>query len=281
MLRWRIGNVTVTSVLESESATIGEILLPEVDGAALRSIEWLPSRCVDEQGCMVLAIQSFLVESCGRKILVDTCVGNDKERPLPEWHLRSGPYLDRLREAGAERESVDLVLCTHLHIDHVGWNTMLMDDAWVPTFPAARYLFGREEWDHWKDQPEEFGPVISDSVRPIVDAGLADLVETDHRLTDEINLEPTPGHTPGHVSVRIKSQGEEAVISGDIMHHPSQIAHPDWSVTLDHDKDMSARSRRGVLESCADKEVLLIGSHFVAPTAGHVVRDGDAYRWQC
>jgi glyoxylase-like metal-dependent hydrolase (beta-lactamase superfamily II) len=155
---------------------------------------------------------------------------------------------------------------------------MRVGDGWAPTFPNARYLFARKEWEYWKDQPEEFGPVITDSVRPIVDAGLADLVDTDHELTDEVWLEPTPGHTPGHVSVRIRSAGEEAVITGDMIHHPCQIAQPSWSAAVDHDAELGRKTRRGFLERSAGTPVLVIGTHFAAPGAGRIVRDGDAYR---
>ncbi len=278
MLRWKVGDVTITCVVESQNSEIGDLLFPEVGTDTLAAIPWLKPHFLDAHGKMLLSIQAFVVESCGRRILVDTCVGNDKERPLPDWNLRSGPFLQDLAGAGAARESIDTVLCTHLHIDHVGWNTMLVGGKWVPTFPNARYLFGRVEWEFWKEQPEEYGPVITDSVRPIVDAGLADLVETDFRLTDEIQLESTPGHTPGHVSVRIRSRGEEAVISGDLMHHPCQIANPDWSPVLDHDVAQSRTTRRSFLEGCAGRPVLMIGTHFAAPTAGRVVRAGDGYR---
>lgn len=278
MLSWKIGDVTITCVVESQSSEIGDLLFPEVGRETLESIAWLRPHFLDADGKMLLSIQAFVVESRGRRILVDTCVGNDKERPLPDWNHRSGPFLQDLARAGAARESIDTVLCTHLHIDHVGWNTMLVGGKWTATFPNARYLFGRVEWEFWKEQPEEYGPVITDSVRPIVEAGLADMVETDHRLTDEIQLEPTPGHTPGHVSVRIRSRGQEAVISGDLMHHPCQIAHPEWSPVLDHDIAQSRATRRAFLERYASRPVLVIGTHFAAPTAGRVVHDGDGFR---
>ncbi len=278
MLRWQIGDVVVTRVIESENSAIGDLLLPQATPEALAAIPWLAPPFLDARGALVFSFQAFLVESGGRRILVDTCVGNDKERPLPEWNKRSGPFLDDLARAGGPRESIDLVVCTHLHIDHMGWNTTLAAGRWVPTFPNARYIFVRGEWEHWKDAPEDLGPVITDSVRPIVDAGMADLVEPDLLLTDEVRLEPTPGHTPAHVSVRICSGGEEAVITGDVMHHPCQIARPDWSVVVDHDQDQSRATRRALLEGCAERGALLIGTHFPAPTAGHVVRDGASYR---
>jgi len=278
MLRWKIGDVSVTRVVDDEISSIGALLLPQATPEILRPIPWM-SPFLDDEGQLTLSIHTLVVESRGRRFLVDTCLGNDKERPIvPEWHLRSTSFLSDLAAAGAPRESIDLVLCTHLHLDHVGWNTIRVGDRWVPTFPNARYLFARKEWEFWKDQPEELGPAITDSVRPIVDAGLADLVETDHALTDEVRLEPTPGHTPGHVSVRIRSAGEEAVITGDMMHHPCQIAHPEWSTVLDHNADDSQRTRRDFLARCAQKPVLVIGTHFATPTAGRIVRDGDAYR---
>ena len=175
-------------------------------------------------------------------------------------------------------EDVDYVLCTHMHVDHVGWNTRLVDGRWEPTFPNARYLFAEKEWRHWSREPQEYGPVVEDSVQPIFDRGLADLVSETHRVTDEITLEPTPGHTPGHVSVHITSRGEEAVITGDMIHHPCQIAHPHWSSSADVDPFVSATTRDHFLQRYADRPVLIIGTHFAAPTAGRIVHDGDSYR---
>jgi glyoxylase-like metal-dependent hydrolase (beta-lactamase superfamily II) len=186
---------------------------------------------------MLLSIHALLVESQGRRIIVDTCLGNDKERLVEGWGMRSGPFLSDIAEAGFPRERIDTVMCTHLHVDHVGWNTMLVDGEWVPTFPNADYLFAKPEWDYWsRHEQEEYGPVVQDSVRPIVDAGLARLVDMDHRLTSEIWFEPTPGHTPGHVSVRISSNGEDAVITGDMTHHPCQLARPEWAAKVDFDQ---------------------------------------------
>jgi glyoxylase-like metal-dependent hydrolase (beta-lactamase superfamily II) len=157
---------------------------------------------------------------------------------------------------------------------------MLVDDRWVPTFPNARYLMGRVEYAHWtsQDEREDMTAILADSVAPVWDAGLVDLVETDHRICDEISLVPTLGHTPGHVSVRISSRGEEALITGDFIHHPCQMAHPEWSSTADDDPHRAEHTRRDVFARLAGTPVLLIGTHFVAPTAGRVVRDGDAFR---
>ncbi len=278
MLRWKVGDVTITRVVEVVTSSIGRFVLPEATPDAVRSIPWLAPHFLDADGKLILSVHSLVIEAGGARIIVDTCIGNDKERSLPVWDHMSGPFLQDLEEAGAPRESIDFVLCTHLHVDHVGWNTMLVDGKWVPTFPNARYLFARSEWEYWKDQPEDFGPVVTDSVRPIVDAGLADLVETDHKLCDEIWLEPTPGHTPGHVSVRIRSADEDAVITGDMIHHPCQIARPEWSSAVDWDPDRSRETRLAFLKRYAERPVLVIGTHFATPTAGRIIRDGDGYR---
>jgi glyoxylase-like metal-dependent hydrolase (beta-lactamase superfamily II) len=214
-------------------------------------------------------------------MIVDTCLGNDKEnRRIPHWNNRSGPFLHDLAEAGFPPDSIDTVLCTHLHVDHVGWNTKLVDGKWVPTFPNARYLMGKVEYDHWltATSREDMKHVMADSVIPIVEAGRATLVETDHRICPEISLIPTVGHTPGHVSVMIESRGETALITGDFMHHPCQIAHPEWDTLADSDAEQGIRTRRIMFERLADTPCLVIGTHFAGATAGRIVRDGDGYR---
>ena len=278
MLKWKIGKVTVTRILETEAPTSSRFLFGRRKEEVL-SIDWLRPHFVNEQGHMILSIHALIIESQDKRIIVDTCLGNDKARNIQDWNMRQGPFLEDLAQAGLERERIDMVMCTHLHVDHVGWNTMKVNDNWVPTFPNATYLFARQEWAYWsKHEQEEFGPVIEDSVRPIVEAGLAELVEMDHRLTEEVWLEPTPGHTPGHVSVRIRSEGEEAVITGDMTHHPCQMAHPDWAANVDVDPAQSTATRRAFYARYADQPVLIIGTHFASPTAGKLKRDGEAYR---
>ncbi len=187
-------------------------------------------------------------------------------------------FLQRLTVDGFSPERFDTVLCTHMHVDHVGWNTRLVNDRWEPTFTSARYLYNSTEWAHWKVEPQDYGPVIEDSVQPIIDAGLADFVSADHQVCPEVQLESTPGHTPGHVSIHIRSRGEEAVITGDMIHHPCQIAHADWSTTADVDPVLAADTRAQFLARYADRPVLVLGTHFATPTAGKLVRDGDRYR---
>jgi glyoxylase-like metal-dependent hydrolase (beta-lactamase superfamily II) len=282
MSGWKIGDVSVAPVIELDLPTTADFILPDATPENLRPhLDWLGPHFVDEEGQLLMVVQALLVESKGRKIIVDTCIGNDKERPIPGWGHMNTPFLRNIEEAGFPRESVDLVVCTHLHVDHVGWNTMLVNGQWVPTFPNARYLITRPEWDFWSQQEEQaFGDVMGDSVKPIFDARLADLVDTDHKVTEEVRLEPTPGHTPGHCSVRISSSGQDAIITGDLMHHPSQCAHPDWCSIADTDRNQARRTRRRFLERYADGPVLAIGTHFGRPTAGHVRRDGDAWRFE-
>jgi len=226
-------------------------------------------------------VHALLVESQGQRIVVDTCVGNDKNLPaMKAWHKKQGgSFLADLAAAGFPPDAIDTVLCTHLHVDHVGWNTRLEEGRWVPTFPNARHLWNEAEYDYWSTLDDrEFGDVIGESVIPVYEAGLVDLVSEDHAVTDEVSLEPTPGHTPGHVSVHIRSRGEQAVITGDLIHHPAQIARPGWRSRADWDGAMGEATRRSFLERYADEPVLIIGTHFAAPTAGHLVRDGDSYR---
>ena len=278
-LRWRIGDVTVTRVVELTSASIGNYILPQARPELVDSLPWLaPFTNADRK--LVMSFHSLVVQCRDETFVVDTCIGNDKVRNYPRWNRMQSSFLGDFADAGFAVDAVDAVLCTHMHVDHVGWNTRLVDGQWQPTFTAARYLYARDEWAHWRetDQSEEYGPVIEDSVQPIFDAGLADLVDGDHEVSDEVRLEPTPGHTPGHVSVHITSRGEEAIITGDAIHHPCQIAHPEWSSTADTDQAASAVTRRGLLERYADRPVLVIGTHFAGPSAGRVVRDGDAFR---
>jgi glyoxylase-like metal-dependent hydrolase (beta-lactamase superfamily II) len=280
-MKWRIGKVTVTKIVELEATGGSRFLLPQATREAVLPIAWLFPHFADEAGRLKMSIHALVIETPTRRIIVDTCLGNDKEnRPIPGWNRLQTRFLADLAAAGYPRERIDTVLCTHLHVDHVGWNTMLRDGRWVPTFPHARYLFGRVEFAHWAEEGgrADMAAVLADSVRPIVDAGLADFVETDHRVCEEVDLVPTAGHTPGHVSVRIRSGGEEALITGDFMHHPCQIARPEWSSTADSDPEQARRTRAAMLARLAGAPVLVLGTHFAGPTAGRIVRDGEAFR---
>ena len=280
MLKWTVGDVQVLQVVETEAALPVDMLLPAADPAEVAAIPWL-ARFLDDNGFARLCINSLLVQTPDLRIVVDCCAGNDKPRSFPGFAMQSTPYLDHLAAVGFDRDAVDVVVCTHLHVDHVGWCTMLEDGAWVPTFPNARYLMGTVEYEHWRTQEEspDERTAFADSVQPVFDAGLVDLVEPDHRISREVQLVPTPGHTPGHVSVRITSAGEDALITGDMVHHPAQIARPEWSCFLDHDGARSADVRRAVFAGAADTATLVIGTHFVAPSAGRLVADGEGFRF--
>jgi glyoxylase-like metal-dependent hydrolase (beta-lactamase superfamily II) len=277
MLKWRIGDVRVTQIVELTTASLGPYLLPQATPERLLPVPWLKP-FIDDSGKIILSMHALVVETQGQTLVVDTCIGNDKPRSYPRWNLMQSDFLQRFEAAGFSTDSIDAVMCTHMHVDHVGWNTRLVDGVWQPTFANARYLFAENEWAYWRDEPQEYGPVIEDSVQPIFDAGMADLVADDHRLSDEVWLESTPGHTPGHVSVHIASQGEEAVITGDMIHHPCQIAHADWASTADWDPVMSCGTRESFIERYAGQPVLIIGTHFAGPAAGRIVRDDDTYR---
>jgi len=282
MLSWQVGEVKVTRILELEATGGTRFLLPQATPDVVRQMGWLAPHFADENGKLRLSIHALIVETPTKRIIVDTCLGNDKDRDIPTWSHLQTSFLADLAAAGYPRETIDTVLCTHLHVDHVGWNTMLVDGRWLPTFPNARYLLGRAEFDYWQaEEADTAAPERSpfhDSVKPVWEAGLVDLVETDHAICPEVTLEPTLGHTPGHVSVRIHSGGADALITGDFIHHPCQLTHPEWATPADFDPAASTATRRRMFGTLAGSQTLVIGTHFPAPTAGHVVRDGEVYR---
>jgi glyoxylase-like metal-dependent hydrolase (beta-lactamase superfamily II) len=280
-MKWRVGDVTVTKVVELEVTGGSRFILPQATYDAVLPIGWLQPDFADARGRLKMSIHALVVETPSRRIIVDTCLGNDKEnRRIPTWNKLQTNFLADLAATGYVRETIDTVVCTHLHVDHVGWNTMLVDGRWVPTFLNARYLMGRVEYAHWSSQHEreDMSAVLADSVMPVWNAGLVDLVETDHRLCEEVSLVATVGHTPGHVSVRIASGGEAALITGDFMHHPCQIARPEWSSTADSDPVEARRTREAMLTGLANTPTLVIGTHFAGRTAGRIVRDGHSFR---
>ena len=281
---FKLGDVEILRVEESHGPGFQpNQLLPDWSAEAIAPHKsWLvPDYYDDVKDRLISSVHSWVVKTRHHTILIDTCVGNHKHRPeQPRFHMLERPYMTNLAAAGIRPEDVDFVLCTHLHVDHVGWNTMLEGGKWVPTFPKAKYLIGKQEYAHWKQEGDpEQQAILGDSVQPIFDAGLATLVEMNHRISNEIRLTPTPGHTPGHVSVLIESKRQRAMITGDMLHHPCQFGHPEWSPSFDSDPIAGASMRRVVMETVAGDDILVIGTHFAAPTAGHVKRDGAAFRF--
>jgi glyoxylase-like metal-dependent hydrolase (beta-lactamase superfamily II) len=278
------GGVTVDRVVETEGPSfhLGFIFPDAADAAIAGESDWLLPHFLDPaSGRLLMSLHSYVIRTRHHTILVDTCVGNHKDRPsTPAWHRRDTGWLDDLRAMGVPPESVDFVLCTHLHVDHVGWNTRLEDGRWVPTFPNARYLFHRDEYAHWEtnEMPHVGSGTtegsFEDSVLPVVGAGLADFVEGDHGIEDGLYLEASPGHTPGHVCLHLEGGGERALFTGDMMHHPVQTAYPEWNSRYCHDPALSRATRQRYVERYADTATRILAAHFPQPVAGRIVSNG-------
>jgi glyoxylase-like metal-dependent hydrolase (beta-lactamase superfamily II) len=278
-MHWNVGKVKITKIVELETVGSTRFILPLATNEEIQKLPWLIPHFATDEGRLKMSIHSLVIETPSRRIVVDTGLGNDKEgRKVPTWNNRKDPFLDRLTSAGFAPDSIDTVICTHLHVDHVGWNTKLVGGKWLPTFANARYVFGKAEYEHWRDYRDEAdkAAVFNDSVKPIADAGKADLVASDARICDEITLIPTPGHSPGHMSLHIQSDGQEGLLTGDVAHHPCQMAHLDWSSTADSDPVQSAGTRRELFARFADTPALVIGGHF---DAGHIERAGNAFKF--
>jgi glyoxylase-like metal-dependent hydrolase (beta-lactamase superfamily II) len=283
MLSWQVGRVRITRIVEMDLPVPAAMFLPQATPEELRKLQWLyPHFVSQDDSILKLSVHALLVDAPGMKLVVDTCVGNDRPGDMTGGEPLATPFLQHLADAGFPRQAVDTVVCTHLHEDHVGWNTMLDNGKWVPTFPSARYLIVRREYEYWsthKDPDQK--AMLGNTVQPVVDAGLVQLVELDHILSPEVRLMPSVGHTPGHVSVMIESDGQRAVITGDIAHHPVEIAHPGWQIggPGEFDPEAAAHTRSRLFTEWADQPILVIGTHFPAPTAGHIVRDGAAFKF--
>lgn len=281
---WTVGDVRVHRVDEvALPAATGSWLLPGATQDLVAGQPWLRPHFADEEGTLRIDSHSFAFTVGGSRILVDTGIGNGKRRANPAWHDLRTDFLQRLTAAGFPPDSVDLVILTHLHADHVGWNTRRVNGAWVPTFPHARYLTSRTEREFWAGyaMDEARGQMFRDSVLPVEEAGQLDLVDVPAEGVEAVpglRLVPTPGHTPGHVAVELTSRGRTALITGDCVHHPVQLAHPAVGACVDIDPERSEVSRRELLGSLAGTDTLVLGTHFAPPTAGRVVTHQDAYR---
>lgn len=282
-LRWQVGEATVLRIGEVDATPALDGLLPDLDPAAVDAVPWLRPDFVDPAGRLRGAVQAFLVLLDGHRILVDPGIGEHKHREVvPTWTDLRTDFLARLRATGTAPEDVDIVLTTHLHFDHVGWMTRLVDGRWRPTFPAARHVICGDEFSYWAAMPLGQLPDqhagFADSVRPVADAGLVDLVADDHEVTGGVRLVPSPGHTPHHVSVLLESGGSSALITGDVVHHPCQLVHPEWGAASDADPASARASREQLIARCINTDTLVIGSHFPDPVAGHLRHHGGEVR---
>jgi glyoxylase-like metal-dependent hydrolase (beta-lactamase superfamily II) len=286
----KLGGIDIARIVEREEpAFVASRLLPDATPEALAPHRhWLEPNALDPAtGLLILPIQSYLVRTSRHVILVDACLGEGKScRWHPPWHrMKNLPYLDDLARLGVAPSDVDFVLCTHLHGDHVGWNTRLVDGRWVPTFPNAKYAIARRELDHWNGHnrgaaPDDYQECIDESVLPVVAAGQALLVDGDFAFDDEAWIEPLPGHTPGHMGLRLRSGGAEAVMIGDLMHSPVQCAEPEWSASSDFDPAQARSVRRRFLETHADTPTHVLTAHFPSPSVGFIRRAGRAFRFE-
>ncbi len=277
-----LGEMTVRRVMEMQIPfRLPSEMFPGADPGELAALtrEFTPWAVDPETGKALLAVQSYLVRTSRHTILIDTCIGCDKTNPrIPAWAGRTDRgWLRRLAAAGVAPEDVDFVFCTHMHPDHSGWNTQLVDGRWVPTFPNARYILSRAEVE-WGEAAGI--PQYDENVLPVIRAGQAELVEGDYALDDEIWLEPVPGHTPGMVAVHLRSRGTEGVMWGDLLHSPMQCLHPEWWFMIDADPEQGIESRRRVLGACAEHNHLVLPAHFPAPSVGRVTAEGDAFRFR-
>jgi len=277
-----LGGITIDRVVEMEFPfRTGPELFTDVTDEDIEphraALE--PWAIEPKTGRLIIAVQSYLVRTAHHTILIDTCVGCDKtSKFLDQWHMRSDrSWLDRLAAAGAQPEEIDFVMCTHLHSDHCGWNTQRVDGRWVPTFPNAKYVMTRREIAAAEARA---APQWEESISPVIAAGQALLVESDHALDDQVWLEPTPGHTPGHVAVGLAGRGQSAVMCGDLIHAPIQCAHPDWRYHIDYDPEQANRTRRAFLEDSCARDRLVLTAHFPSPSMGRVVEEDEAFAFR-
>jgi glyoxylase-like metal-dependent hydrolase (beta-lactamase superfamily II) len=268
-LRWQIGGVEVALVRERTVLVDAADAYPGADLSALeRHASWLRPHFLADDGRLPLSLHAFLLRSRGRTILVDSCVGEHHVEGREVVFQGPSHFHEGLAAAGATPGDVDVVLCTHLHFDHVGWHTRWDGTRWTPTFPNARHLIARAEHDHWAAGAPGYAFTFADTVQPVVAAGLADLVGMDHEVTDEVRLVPTPGHSPGHVAVELSSRGERAVITGDLVHNPVQLNATGWRHKADHDPDLARATREAFVARWLGSGGRIFGSHFGGPASG-------------
>ncbi|MFG2669084.1 MBL fold metallo-hydrolase [Streptomyces sp. NPDC048387] len=268
-----LGDVEIIRVIEDRAPFAAARDLVPQSGAEVwkENEDWLaPDHWQPDTDLAVLALQTWVLRSGGRTVLVDTGAGNGRERPgSPLFHQRRGDFMGRLAAAGVRPEDVDVVVNTHLHADHVGWNTRDADGEWVPAFPRARYLLPAAD-------DTCFGPrggygdgarpvdrlVYEDSIAPVHRSGQAVLWEDSHRIDARLTLEAAPGHTPGSSVLRLESGTDRAVFVGDLLHSPVQVLKPSCNSCFCVDAAQAADSRRRILGRAAQRRELVVPAHF-------------------
>jgi len=287
MDRFRIGRLEVSRIEEKVHYFDADEFYPDIKRQVVQEhASWLAPFFDIPGHRMPCVFQSFVVQHESLTIVIDTCFGNDKERPdFLLGHQLQTPFLERLQAAGCDPADVDLVLCTHMHVDHVGWNTRLANGRWVPTFPNAKYVFSEEEYAQYGPEnirpgsPRPFRCAYQDSVLPVIEAGQAVMVSGEHQVNEILTLLPSPGHTPGHVTIRAADGDQSGLFLGDVMHNPVQMADPDLNSAYCEIPHLARESRRQLLERAVDTHALLVPGHFLAPHVGRVARDRDRYRF--
>ncbi len=282
MNKLKLGRLTIERVVESIGMHKPNFLFPELN-INLLDIEkdWLIPNFVDRKtNDLIMSFHSYVIKSKNFNILVDTCVGNDKDRSKrPFWHKLNTPYLQKLKKIKLNPEDIDYVMCTHLHADHVGWNTRLINNEWVPTFPNAKYIFSKKEYDFWldminKDKTLNHGS-FQDSVLPIINKGNYKLVEEGHCIDDFLAFESAPGHTPGNMVINVKSENDSAVLCGDTIHHAIQLSFPNLSSRFCEDPKLASETRIKLLNKLSDSNTFLLPAHF--PKIGKVIKKNEKF----
>jgi glyoxylase-like metal-dependent hydrolase (beta-lactamase superfamily II) len=281
-LKLTVGDLTIHRIIEQETSFLPALeVLPGLTPELLaENRPWLrQAGAIDADDVLILCFQSYIVKTPHHTILVDSCIGNDKPRARPKWNMKTDDaYMRALGAAGFSVGDIDFVMCTHLHVDHIGWNTRLENGRWVPTFPNARYVFGKSELDYWTEQNARMPiPQFIDSVLPIVEANRGEIVHDGYGIGDHVRILPTPGHTPGHVAFTFGRGKDDAVVTGDLMHTPLQLRYPEMSFKFDIDPAQAAVTRRDFLERYCDTETLCCTAHFPSPSMGKIKRRGNGF----
>ena len=282
-LKFSVGDLTIHRIVEQEAplAPALELLADLTPETLAENRSWMKKAgALDDSDMLILCFQSYVVKTPHHTILIDSCIGNDKPRPgRPSWNMKTDDsYMRALAAAGVSVGDIDFVMCTHLHVDHVGWNTRLENGRWVPTFPNARYVFGKGEFDYWTEQNAQAEvPPFADSVLPIVNANKAEIVRNDYAIGDHVRILPTPGHTPGHVAFAFGKGKDDAVFAGDLVHSPLQMLYPELSPKFDVDPKQAAATRRSFFERYCDTSTLCCTAHFPSPSTGNIRRKGNGF----